>query len=89
MKVMPYTAPPMQTQATKSAEGFEAMFLGQMVDEMLSTVKLGEAGGGFAADQWRSFLSDAIGQRLAEGGGTGIARSIEGAIARYETGQGT
>lgn len=70
----------------ESARKFEAMFLGQMVDEMLATVDLGDFGGGHAEETWRSFLSDAIGRSIAEQNSTGIARSIEAAIQRYHTG---
>ena len=65
---------------------FEAMFLTQMVDEMLSTVNIGTFGGGHAEETWRSFLSNAIGESIAEQNSTGIARSIETAMARYQSG---
>ncbi len=70
----------------ETAKEFEAMFLGKMVDEMLSTVDIGSFGGGHAEETWRSFLSNAIGQSIADQNSTGIARSIETAMARYQTG---
>ena len=73
--------------AAESAKEFEAMFLGQMVDEMLSTVEIGNFGGGHAEETWRSFLSDAIGRSIAEQNTTGIADGIETAILRYQSGQ--
>lgn len=73
--------------SAKAAKDFEAMFLGQMVDEMLSTVNIGDFGGGHAEETWRSFLSDAIGRSIAEQNSTGIADGIESAILRYQTGQ--
>ena len=73
--------------AAESAKEFEAMFLGQMVDEMLSTVKMGNFGGGHAEATWRSFLSDAIGRSIAEQNTTGIAKGIEAAIQSYQSGQ--
>lgn len=82
--------PQAQTQvsaARESAKEFEAMFLGQMVDEMLSTVEIGNFGGGHAEETWRSFLSDAIGRSIADQGSTGIADGIETAILRYQTGR--
>ena len=104
-------AKPAVTQAdavtAEKAQEFEAMFLGQMVDEMLSTVDIGSFGGGHAAQRclqyggkghdpafevalaeetWRSFLSNAIGESIAEQNSTGIARSIETAMQRYQTG---
>ncbi|MEQ5826909.1 rod-binding protein [Sulfitobacter sp. NFXS29] len=83
-------AKPAVTQAdavtAEKAQEFEAMFLGQMVDEMLSTVDIGSFGGGHAEETWRSFLSNAIGESIAEQNSTGIARSIETAMQRYQTG---
>ena len=77
-----------QTDAVAAEKGqeFEAMFLGQLVDEMLSTVDIGSFGGGHAEETWRSFLSNAIGESIAEQNSTGIARSIETAMQRYQTG---
>ncbi|SFT08885.1 Rod binding protein [Sulfitobacter marinus] len=72
---------------SQSSTDFEAMFLGQMVDEMLSTVNIGDFGGGHAEETWRSFLSDAIGRSIAEQNSTGIAKGIDAAIQRYQTGQ--
>lgn len=71
----------------QSAREFEAMFLGQMVDEILSTVNIGEFGGGHAEETWRSFLSNAIGKSIADQNSTGIAKGIESAMQRYGTGR--
>ena len=79
-------APATDAVTAESAKEFEAMFLGQMVDEMLSTVNIGSFGGGHAEETWRSFLSNAIGESIAEQTSTGIARSIETAMARYQSG---
>ena len=73
--------------AVESAKDIEAMFLGQMVDEMLSTVDVGDFGGGHAEETWRSFLSNAIGQSIADQSSTGIARHIASAMERYGTGR--
>ena len=54
---------------------------------MLSTVEIGNFGGGHAEETWRSFLSDAIGRCIADQGSTGIADGIETAILRYQTGR--
>ena len=81
------STPPAGQSAAESAKEFEAMFLGQMVDEMLSTVNIGNFGGGHAEETWRSFLSDAIGRSIAEQNSTGIAKGIEAAIRNYQTGQ--
>ena len=79
-------APQADAVTAEKAQEFEAMFLGQMVDEMLSTVDVGSFGGGHAEETWRSFLSNAIGESIAEQNSTGIARTIETAMQRYQTG---
>ncbi|MFG6591826.1 rod-binding protein [Sulfitobacter sp. 1A12157] len=79
-------APQADAVTAEKAQEFEAMFLGQMVDEMLSTVDIGSFGGGHAEETWRSFLSNAIGESIAEQNSTGIARTIETAMQRYQTG---
>ena len=79
-------APQADAVTAEKAQEFEAMFLGQMVDEMLSTVDVGSFGGGHAEETWRSFLSNAIGESIADQNSTGIARTIETAMQRYQTG---
>lgn len=71
---------------TKVAKEFEAVFLGQMVDEMFKTAKVDLFGGGHAEETWRSFLSNAVAESLAEQGGTGIARQVAEAMAAYKSG---
>ena len=74
--------------AQSAAQEFEAMFLTQMVDEMLKQVEMGKFGGGPGAEQWRYFLAEAFGKELAAQGGAGIARSVEGALRAYGVGAG-
>ena len=82
----PTTATTPDPAARKAAQEFEAMMLGQVVDQMMATVKSGAFGGGHAEETWRSVLSNAIGESIAKQGGTGIAAQIESAIARYRQG---
>jgi len=70
---------PMKT----AAKEFEAVFLSQVMDEMLKTVNMGSLGGGFAEDTWRSFLAQAYAEQLADQGTTGIAQSVEQSIGAY------
>lgn len=73
--------------ARSAAREFEAMYLSQMVDEMLAQVDIGDFGGGQAEEHWRSFLAEAFGREIAEQGGAGIAASLRGALEAYaETG---
>ncbi len=67
------------------ARDFEAVLLGQMVNEMLATVEVGSFGGGFAEETWRSLLAEEYANQIAQSGTTGISQSIESAIRSYET----
>ena len=69
--------------AHKAAREFEAMFLTQMVDEMLKEVDMGDFGGGAGADQFRFFLAEAFGKEIAAQSGTGISTSLERALVAY------
>jgi flagellar protein FlgJ len=65
------------------ARSFEAVFLSQFVDQMMETVDAKAMGGGKQAEIWRSFLSDAMAESIADQGGLGIATSIEQMLAAY------
>ncbi len=79
-------AAPKESDGARAARDFEAAFLAQAVDEMLKTTKTGMFGGGHAEDTWRSFLARAVADQIAAEGGTGIARSVRGAIDAYQGG---
>ena len=71
--------------ASEKAKEFEAVFLGQVFDQMLSTVDVGSMGGGQAEETWKSFLAQEYGKQVVSStGGIGIAASIEGALQSYE-----
>ncbi len=74
-------------EAKETARKFEAMFLSQVVEEMIKTVDVGDYGGGEAEEKWRSFLASAVADQIAEQGGTGIAQTIETAINSYKSAQ--
>ncbi|MFD1342031.1 rod-binding protein [Litorisediminicola beolgyonensis] len=82
----PAASPLDDPEVRKVAKEFEAVFLGQMVDEMFKTSKVDLFGGGHAEETWRSFLSNAVAESLAEQGGTGIAKQVAEAMAAYRTG---
>lgn len=67
-----------------AARDFESVFLTQMVDQMMKTVKLGGMDGGHAEEMWRGFLARAIADQIAATGSTGIAQSVERAISAYK-----
>ncbi|EAR51748.1 hypothetical protein OG2516_06781 [Oceanicola granulosus HTCC2516] len=74
-----------EAEARKIAVEFEAVFLTQAVEQMMSTVEGGIFGGGHAEETWRGFLSRAFAEEVAKGGTTGIATSIETAINAYQS----
>ncbi|OWU83224.1 hypothetical protein ATO6_20360 [Oceanicola sp. 22II-s10i] len=73
--------------ATAAAREFEAMFMTQMVDEMLKQVDMGSMGAGQAEQHFRYFLSEAIAEQMVEQGGTGLSRSLNAAMSAYAAAQ--
>lgn len=67
----------------EAAKQFEAVFLTQAVDEMMNTVDVGSFGGGTGEKMWKSFMSQAIADQIAETGTTGIAQSVEAMLRSY------
>ncbi len=65
----------------KTAEDFEAFFLGQMLQPMFASIGTsGPFGGGHAEKVWRSMMVDEIGKSVAKSGGIGLADSVQRAI---------
>ena len=84
---VPSTQPAPDPRRAAAARDFESVFLTQMVEQMMKTVKLGGMDGGHAQEIWRSFLARAIAGQIADSGTTGIAQSVDGAMKAY-TAQG-
>ena len=61
----------------RSARDFEAVFLAQMLQPMVTSPGA-EApfGGGFAEDLWRGLLADEMGKSISRAGGVGIADAV-------------
>lgn len=72
----------------ETAKAFEALFVGNMVDEMMKTVDMGSSMGEHPAEMWRSVLSDALAVSLVENGGLGIAENIQLKITAYKAATG-
>lgn len=70
--------------AEKVSKEFEAVFLTEVIDEMFKNVNIGNFGGGYAEETWRSFLAQAYADQLAGQGSTGIARNVLASIRAYE-----
>lgn len=71
------------SQDDKLAREFEAVFLSQFVDQMMKTVDYGPASGGQGAEIWRSFLSQAMAEKLSERGGLGLSVNVAQAMDAY------
>jgi peptidoglycan hydrolase FlgJ len=83
--LLPNRAPtPAAPDRTKTvAQKFEAVFLTEMLNQMMSTVKVGNLDGGHAEETWRIFLARAMADQIAGTGTTGIARSVEHMLKAY------
>jgi peptidoglycan hydrolase FlgJ len=73
--------------AQTAAREFEAVFLTNVMEEMLKSVDIGEFGGGNAEETWRGFLARAYADQMAGQGVTGIAQSVLGTIKAYQDAQ--
>lgn len=71
-------------KAAAASRDFESVFLTQMVEQMMKTVKLGGMDGGHAQEIWRSFLARAIADQIANTGTTGIAQSVDRVLKAYK-----
>jgi len=70
-------APQSENGMRKTAQEFEAHFLGQMFEFMSSGVKTdGPFGGGQAESTWRTFLNQEYGKSMSQGRGIGIADMV-------------
>jgi|GEM_PF-732259 len=68
---------------TKTASQYESMFIGQMFNEMWSTVEVDpEFGGGHGEEMFRSMMVDEYGKKAISRGGFGLAAQVEKAMLR-------
>lgn len=88
-RVGPASAPPAQPEVSAKdkavAQNFAAVFLTEMVDEMMRTVKVGGLDGGHGEEVWRSFLARSVADQIAKTGTAGVAQSVERMLAAYRT----
>jgi Rod binding domain-containing protein len=79
-------ARPGAARAWKAAQDFEAMTLGRLLAPMLETVDTskGPFGGGSGEEEWKPFLTEAIGKRMAAHGGIGLAVPIYRQMLRLQ-----
>jgi flagellar protein FlgJ len=61
----------------EAAEGFEGLFIGQMLQHMWTDLDVNpEFGGGHGEQAWRSMLIDEYGKQISKTGKLGIADSV-------------
>ena len=80
-------APPEASMAKidKVAGEFESQFIGQMLENMFSTVDTGEfLGGGEAEEMYRSMIIDEYGKLMSRSGGIGVADHIKREMLRMQ-----
>ncbi|MBM3513069.1 MAG: hypothetical protein FJX59_05070 [Alphaproteobacteria bacterium] len=71
--------------AREAAKGFEAFFIGQMMQHMWTDLDVNpEFGGGHGEQMWRSMLIDEYGKEIAKSGGLGIADKVMAEMLRAQ-----
>jgi flagellar protein FlgJ len=70
---------------SKTAKEFEAMFLGQMMQQMFAQVKTdGLFGGGHGEEMFRSLLVDQYAKEIAAGPGLGMSQAVERQLLKLQ-----
>jgi flagellar protein FlgJ len=64
-----------------SAKSFEASFIATMMGSMFQGV---DTGGGQGGEAFKSVMMDAIGKKIAAGGGIGLAHSIQAEMLKMQ-----
>lgn len=82
MNVGSMEPPPQSAQAKTAYTKFEAFMLQSFVESMFSTDTSSVFGKGIAGDYWKSMMSEAIANQMADAGGIGIAKTLESDRAR-------
>jgi len=73
--------------ATRTAQDFEAVFLGQMTRIMMESVEMGdEFSGGHGEEMFRGVMAEQLGTEMARRGGIGIAPMVMDQIIRMQGG---
>jgi flagellar protein FlgJ len=93
LPVVPPTGirPPAATggKARETAQAFEAVFLGQMTQMMMTSGQgAAEYAGGHGEEMFRSVLAEKIGTEMARSGGIGLAPAVMAQIIKLQGGNG-
>jgi len=72
-------------KAKEASQNFEAMFLGNMLQEMFTGIDGdGPFGGKGALKVWRSFMTDQFAKSFAKAGGVGLAPQVYKALLKEQ-----
>lgn len=64
-------------EARKTAEEFEAVFLGQMLQPMFANIEAAEPFGGSSSERiWKAMQVEEYGKAMAKSGGIGLADAV-------------
>lgn len=80
------SAPPDPAAIAKSAQDFEAMAIGQLLQPMFDTVDTahGTFGGGEGEEAWKPMMVQEIAKHIAANGGLGLAKPVYDAMLRLQ-----
>lgn len=74
-----------EAEITKTAEEFESVFIGQMLQHMFSGIETNELfGGGEGEDVYRSFMIDEYAKIITRTGGIGVADHVKAEMLRLQ-----
>lgn len=74
--------PDAQNMINPAYRKFEAFMLQSFVQSMFTSDTTATFGKGIAGDYWKSMMAEAMANKMADGGGVGIARLLEEQAAR-------
>jgi len=74
--------PDAQNAANPAYRKFEAFMLQSFVQSMFTSDTTATFGKGIAGEYWKSMMAEAMANKMADGGGVGIARLLEEQAAR-------
>lgn len=66
-----------KSQATKEAQAFEQMLVGQLTKTLVDSAMPEDAASSAATTAYRDMLPDALTEALMSGGGIGLAKTLE------------
>lgn len=80
--------PKIDPKNAETAQSFEAVFIGQMTQLMLESVKQeGEFSGGHGEEMFRGVMAEKLGAEIAKRGGVGLAPAVLDQILKMQQGQ--